>query len=116
MKHTQSLKRNGDFRRLYSRGKSFAGGYVAVYAQKNRRPFNRLGITVSKATGNAVTRNRAKRVIRAAYTNLEDELIVGLDLVVVMRTRGTDKKEQQIRKDLDYALRKLNLKKTDDVK
>lgn len=110
MKNTQSLKRNNDFRRIYSRGKSFAGGYVVVYVFKNRYRFNRLGITVSKSIGNAVARNRAKRVIRAAYTNLEDRLAEGgFDFVVVARTRGAGKKEQQIRKDMEYALKKLNL-------
>ena len=110
MKNTQSLKRNNDFRRIYSRGKSFAGGYVVVYVLKNRYRFNRLGITGSKSTGNAVMRNRAKRVIRAAYTNLEDKLPQGgFDLVIVSRSRGAQKKEQQIRKDMEYALRKLDL-------
>ena len=88
MKNTQSLKRNNDFRRIYSRGKSFAGGYVVVY----------------------VLKNRSKRVIRAAYTNLEDKLPQGgFDLVIVSRSRGAQKKEQQIRKDMEYALRKLDL-------
>ena len=110
MKNTQSLKRNDDFRRIYSRGRSFAGGYVVVYVLKNRYRFNRLGITVSKSTGNAVMRNRAKRVIRAAYTNLEDKLPQGgFDLVIDSRSRGAQKKEQQIRKDMEYALRKLDL-------
>src|SRR5699024_1158263 len=62
--NTESLKRNADFRRVYRRGRSESGGYTAVYALKNRRSFNRLGVTVGKPVGKAVVRSRVKRLLR----------------------------------------------------
>jgi ribonuclease P protein component len=46
MKTTLSLKKNYEFRRLYTRGKNYASHLVVIYCGKNRRAENRLGITV----------------------------------------------------------------------
>lgn len=85
---TDMLKANSDFRRLYGRGKSYVAPELVVYVMKTRRPVNRIGITVSKKVGNAVSRNRARRVIREAYRLLAPQLSVfGWDMVLVARQR-----------------------------
>jgi len=61
--------------------------FVVVYAFKNRSGVNRLGITAGKKIGKAVERNRAKRVIRAAYRQCLPQLVSGYDFVIVARTR-----------------------------
>lgn len=104
-----SLKRNNDFRRLYARGKSFAGGYVVIYASKNRLGVNRIGLTVSKSIGKAVVRNRLKRLMRESYRLLEDKTAKGYDLVIVSRKRAVGKAQSQIMKDMEYAMKKLGL-------
>ncbi|MCC8170041.1 MAG: ribonuclease P protein component [Oscillospiraceae bacterium] len=109
MKNTQSLKRNRDFRRLYSRGKNFVGGYIVVYTSKNRFGENRLGLTVSKSIGKAVKRNRLKRLMREGYRLMEDRLSRGNDIIIVARGRALDKTQAQIQKDMEYAMRKLEL-------
>ena len=60
------LTRNNEFARAYTRGKSFVHPHVVLYVNKNRLGRTRVGITASKKIGNAVTRNRARRVLRAA--------------------------------------------------
>ena len=86
MKRTVSLSQNHRFRALYSRGKSRAGRACVVYCQRVKgQDVNRLGITVSKKLGNAVTRNRIRRRIREAYRLLEPKLRVGYDIVIVAR-------------------------------
>ncbi len=110
MKNTISLKLNRDFRRLYSKGKRNAGAYVAVYALKNRsEETNRLGLTASTSLGHAVVRNRLKRIMRAAYTELEPRILKGYDFILVARGRAVGAQMQQVRKDLSYSLHKLNL-------
>lgn len=111
MKNTQSLKWNKDFRRLYYRGKSIACGYVVVYAMKNRRSENRLGLTCGKTVGKAVVRNRVKRLMRESYRLSEPELKCGYDIVIVARSRAAGKDYAQISKDVRYAFRKLELLK-----
>lgn len=109
MKNTQPIKLNRDFRRLYARGESVAGGFVAVYAMKNKRGINRVGFTVSKSFGNAVKRNRIKRLMRESYRHLEDRISGGYDIIVVARNRAADKTFAQISKDLGFALKSLEL-------
>ncbi|MBE7012429.1 MAG: ribonuclease P protein component [Ruminococcaceae bacterium] len=85
-----SLDRDGQFQKLYKKGKSFVSPALIVYVRKNGQSFNRLGITASKKIGKAVVRNRAKRRIRELYrTNLHN-LKTGYDFVIVARTRTAD--------------------------
>lgn len=81
------LKENYDFRRVYNKGKSFICPYFVVYINKKRFDNIRLGITVSKKIGKAVARNRAKRVITAAFGSVLPKISLGYDFVIVARTR-----------------------------
>lgn len=83
--HTMTLVKNKDFLSLYKQGKTIVSPYVILYFRKNRFGQRRLGITAGKKVGNAVCRNRAKRVIRAAYRELEPLLPKNIDLVIVAR-------------------------------
>lgn len=87
MSSLAKIKENRDFRRAYKKGKSFVSPYVAVYIIKNRTRNVRLGITAGKKLGNAVCRNRAKRVISAAFRAHINQLTPGYDFVIVARTR-----------------------------
>lgn len=85
---TDSLRSNSDFRRLYNRGKSFVSPELVLYIAKTRRPINRIGITVSKKIGNAVKRNRARRVIKEAYRLILPRFqSFGYDMVFVARKK-----------------------------
>lgn len=86
MLFTEMLNRNEDFQRLYRLGAFCSLGSALLYVMPNRLPFNRLGITAGKKIGNAVKRNRAKRIIRAAYAAAEMDMPIGVDLVVVARS------------------------------
>lgn len=105
MKNTVTLNRNGDFLRLYRRGKTYTNPALVVYLQKNRAGICRIGITVSKKLGNAVCRNRCKRVIRAAYAELEPHLSGNYDIVFVARSKTKYLKSTEI-KDIMYKLLK----------
>ena len=80
-----TLKRNNDFRRLYSRGRFFLSPVLVTYVMKNRRDEVRIGITSSKKIGKAVVRNRSRRVIREAYRELSSQVKPGYDIIFVAR-------------------------------
>lgn len=107
MQKTAPIKKNHEFRRAYHKGASSSGPTVAVYLLRNRLKINRLGLTVSKKTGNAVARNRAKRLIKEAYRLLEPRVKGGLDIVVVARTKCVYSRCQQVSADLEACLLKL---------
>ncbi|WP_037323048.1 ribonuclease P protein component [Ruminococcus sp. NK3A76] len=85
MLFTVRLKENKGFMRAYKKGSYVSCGMVAVYFFANNAPYSRLGISVSKKIGCAVQRNRAKRIIRAAYRECEQQLPIGYDIVFVAR-------------------------------
>lgn len=87
MKSVIKIKENRDFRRAYAKGKSLVSPYAVVYILKNRSGDTRLGITTGKKIGNAVSRNRAKRVITAAFRSLVPRIASGYDFVIVARPR-----------------------------
>jgi len=65
-----SLKKKGDFKRVFNRRKSAAGPLFVVYAAANDLGFYRLGISVSKKVGYAVVRSRVKRLVRESCRHL----------------------------------------------
>ncbi|MBO5089635.1 MAG: ribonuclease P protein component [Clostridia bacterium] len=90
------LKENRDFRRAYNRGKAYVTPFAVVYVNKNRTGDIRLGITAGKKIGKAVQRNRAKRVITAAFRSVMPKIRDGLDFVIVARTRILNVKSTEL--------------------
>ncbi len=110
MKNTVKIKLNCEFKKLYYQGKYRASRNVVTYVIKGRKGINRIGITTGKKVGNAVMRNRARRLIFAAYTALEPTLPVGYDFVFVARENITNVKmdvvKNDIQKQVDFLLKK----------
>lgn len=82
-----TLKTNPDFRRLYNRGISITHPALVIYYQKNRAGICRIGITTSKKIGNAVERNRSRRLLREAFRSVCPEVKPEYDIVIVARSR-----------------------------
>ena len=101
--------RNNDFRRIYARGKSYVSPLVVVYALKNRTKNVRVGITTSKMVGNAVQRNRSRRVIREAFRALAPRVRPGFDLVLVARGKTPYVKSTDVRRQLERQLQAAGL-------
>ena len=86
MQKTVSIKDEKSFYRLYKRGKYSGGRYFTVFTRKNGdSEHNRLGIVVSKKTGNSVQRNRIRRLVRECYRLSEQELSAGNDILISAR-------------------------------
>ena len=102
-----TLKRNNDFRRIYSKGRSFGSSVLVTYVLKNHRGEVRIGITTSKKIGKAVLRNRSRRIIREAYRLIACDIRQGVDLVFVARGKTPYVKSDDIlramRKELKEA-------------
>ena len=87
MKKLIKLKQNYEFRRAYTRGKSYVSPYFVIYLYATKKQTVRLGITTGKKIGGAVSRNRARRVLTAAFQGLLPQLKGGYDFVIVARPR-----------------------------
>ncbi len=83
------LSRSGDFKRAYREGSSKATRYLVLYRFDRSTDDDsdiRLGVSVSKKLGDAVTRNRVKRVLKEAFWSQVDPESVEQDFVLVART------------------------------
>ena len=105
LRRAGTITDNCDFRRAYARGKAFTHPALVTYVIRNRAGICRIGITASKKIGNAVQRNRARRVIRAAYLAIPGELSGGYDIVFVARTRTVRKKSTELTPVIEKHLR-----------
>lgn len=106
---SHTLKENKDFRRLYYRGKSFASPCLVTYAMKSKNGGVRYGITTSKKIGNAVERNRSRRVIRAALSEIEDSITGNWDIVFVARSKTSKVKMQRVLQEMTEHFEKLGV-------
>jgi ribonuclease P protein component len=106
------LKQNTDFRRLYKRGASHANPVLVVYTMRNRTGLCRIGITSSKKIGNAVERNRSRRLIRAAFQEVykqHEAELQGYDIVFVARVRTRYRKSTELVPVMIDCLQKTNV-------
>lgn len=100
-----SLKKNKEFKKVFSEHRSFANHYLVMYASKNNLKVNRLGISVSKKVGNSVVRHRVKRLVKEAYRLNQSTIKQGYDLVVIARVRAKGRSYQEIESALKHLLR-----------
>lgn len=116
MKSCLTLNQNHEFRRVYGRGKSYVSPLLVVYVLRNRGGYSRYGITVSKKVGKAVKRNRAKRVITAAFFRCLPNLQPGWDIVFVARGRTVESNSNQLYTAMESLLKRAGvLQKSKEV-
>ena len=84
MKKTTMLKKNYEFRAVLTKGKFFKQKEIEIFIYKNNKNKNFLGIAIGSKNGKAFQRNRAKRIIRECYTKLENQLIDGNSIVILL--------------------------------
>lgn len=105
MNKQQRIKKNKEFQHVFKKGKSFANRQFIVYLLKSDQPEFRLGLSVSKKVGNAVTRNRVKRFIRQAFLELKEELLPNADYVIIARPQAANLDYHESRKSLEHVLK-----------
>lgn len=91
MKVVNRIKANKDFALAIKTGRSIRADSFVLHIRKNELTHTRVGISVSKKLGNAVTRNYIKRQIRSMCDQHIDYSKSSLDIVIVARRPYLDK-------------------------
>ncbi len=91
-----TLNKNFQFLRAYKSRCSYASPLIVTYVVRKKSGGIRLGITTGKKVGCAVDRNRARRIVRAAATQLLSGISANCDIVVVCRRAAAEAKSTQV--------------------
>lgn len=83
----ETLKKSSDYRKAVGGGNRETLGTIVAYRRPNKTGVTRIGISVTKKSGNSVKRNRTKRRIREAIRRNASLLPPGEDIVIVARPK-----------------------------
>ena len=116
MKKRQRIKKNEDFQKVFKKGKSFANRQFVVYClQKEGQDEFRIGLSVGKKIGKAVTRVQIKRYIRQAFLELKDDVRQDMDFVIIARNPAATLNFHETKKSLEHVLKIAKVLKKNNV-
>ena len=104
-----TLRNQRDFNRVYKQGKSRGSKFSVILYRRNGLGHTRTAFVASKKVGNSVERNRARRLMRAAYRSVEAGIAGGYDIVFVARATINGHKEPEVERCLRRALEESGL-------
>lgn len=109
MKKRFRVKKEKDFSAIFKEGKSFANRKFVIYRLENDEQHFRVGLSVSKKLGNAVTRNQIKRRIRHILIEYKNQLVENVDFVVIARKGIEILEYAEMEKNLLHVLKLSNI-------
>ena len=103
------LRSRTNYLKVQRSGQKVGGRYLIILSMNNGLPASRFGITVSRKTGNAVTRNRVKRRIRELQRLNRSNVVAGKDIVVIATRRAPGATFEGLNADYKALMKKAGL-------
>ena len=98
-----------EFERVYRQGTAYRGKLFSVHAFPNQHGTPRLGLSVSRKVGNAVTRNTVRRRLREVFHSCISDMSRNLDLVVSARPPAAEATFEELREEFRKSLGKVSV-------
>lgn len=95
------LVKNQQFKAVLDHNIRVSNDLLVLYIAENQRQYQRLGISIGKSAGNAVVRNRLKRLLREAFRLNQDQIPNGYDYLLMMSPKWLEKYKLD---DLDFKI------------
>ena len=105
MKKSYRVKKEKEFQQVFNKKQSCANRRFVVYVlDKPEQKHFRVGISVGKRIGNAVTRNAVKRKIRASLFQLQGNIKTEIDFIVIARPGLEELTSEEVKANLKHVL------------
>jgi ribonuclease P protein component len=115
MEKKYRLAKREDFNKVYRYGKSTANHqFVLYYLPQPKLEYFRLGVSVSKKIGNAVVRNRLRRMMKEIIRLKKTLLPSQFDYILIARKPCAEMDYQAMEKSILHVLRKASLTKREE--
>ena len=106
----QILRKDKDFKAVFSKGKSVGDRFIVLFFLKNGREYDRIAFIASKKVGNAVARNRARRLMKESVRTINFEKQNGYDVIFIARKTINGKKCKDVKKSIESAYKRSKMK------
>ena len=88
---SKRLVSDEQFKAVLARNLRFSNGLLTLFVAENDCCYPRLGISVGKSCGNAVVRNRLKRLLRAVFRQSQDQIPADFDYLLMISPQLLEK-------------------------
>ena len=103
----ERIRHRTEFKRVYEQGKKIRSASFVLYLLHNHQQHHcRLGITASKKLGNAVLRNRCKRLVRELFRRNKEKFPPGSDVIVIAKRDMVGRRYAELVEEL-YSIRQM---------
>ena len=107
MKKKNIIRKNLDFDRIIKNNRSYKYKDYIIYLENTENDDYHFGLSVGKKVGNAVTRNKIKRQLKAIIDEKNYEK--GINCIIIVRKGVLEKSFNEKKEDLICAFKKLNI-------
>ncbi len=105
MRKAYRVKKEKEFQAVFQTGASCANRKFVVYVLDKEQDHFRVGISVGKKVGNAVTRNAVKRKIRASIYAMKERIDPTIDFIVIARPSVSSLTSEAVYSNLEHVFK-----------